>query len=387
MNVLFLTQQFPFPPSNGGMLRTHHLLKGITKEHHVELVCFAESLPKEMAYENIDTYAALPRSFNKLDRASALFRKMPVYALSNNSQSMGELIRKICAKTHPDLCHIDTLGMASYIPNVPVPSVVDLMDCISLNYKRLASIQSNVVRRVLYLLESVKVERFEREVAGAAAALIACTEIDAGNLTKITGKNVLTIRNGVCVPTVLERKAPLRPVIVFVGFLDYGPNRDAVDFFGNQILPLVRKAFPDVLFEIVGKGQPIALNDMTNVVHLGYVADLDCVYDRATLVVAPLRSGSGVKNKVIEAMARAVPVVGTTLAAEGIDGINGRHYLLADTRDALAATILRVLSSPDLAKRVGAEGQAHVLEHFNWHHAINELLNLYENIAAHGKKM
>jgi glycosyltransferase involved in cell wall biosynthesis len=256
------------------------------------------------------------------------------------------------------------------------------MDCISLNYQRLAGVQSNSFRRGLYSFEALKVAQFERSVAAAAAAVITCTDSDAIRLKEITGRTILTIPNGVSIPTQRHPVASEAPVILFVGFLDYSANRDAIIFFGNQVLPQIRKKLPNVVFEIVGKGQPVEFADPTNVVYRGYVPDLDSVYECATLVVAPLRSGSGVKNKVLEAMAHGLPLVGTTVATEGINGTAGLHYLVAQTAEEFAADTVKILSQRDLAHRIGVAAQAHVREHFSWPHAINELLNLYDDVSG-----
>jgi glycosyltransferase involved in cell wall biosynthesis len=382
MKILFLSQQFPYPPSNGGMLRTHHFLSGITQKHAVELVCFAQSSPDEIPYPNLQIHTIPPRSFNTWDRGLSLFRKTPNYPLANESQSMARLLQQVCDASHPDICHVDTLGMASYIRQLSIPAIVDVMDCISLNYQRLAAVQSSSFRRGLYSFEALKVEQFERSVATEAAAVITCTEADAARLKEITGKTILTISNGVCVPAQRQRRPSAPPIIVFVGFLDYSANRDAITFFGNQVLPQIRRTVPDVVFEIIGKGQPVEFADMSNVVYRGYVPDLDSVYERATIVVAPLRSGSGVKNKVLEAMAHAVPLVGTAVATEGINGIPGRHYMVAQTAEEFAAGTVKLLSQPDLAQQIGAEAQIYVREQFSWPHAINKLLNLYDDVSG-----
>src|SRR5437870_671519 len=88
MKILFLTQRFPYPPVNGGMLRTHQLLSGITEKHQVELACFAETPPNQVPYANTTVHSVAPRSFNKISRAAALVRTTPVYPLANYTRSM-----------------------------------------------------------------------------------------------------------------------------------------------------------------------------------------------------------------------------------------------------------------------------------------------------------
>lgn len=359
------------------MLRTHHLLKGITEEHQVELLCFSDAPPGNLPYRNTKVHYVSAPSFTKVHRAAALVQIMPIYPLANHSPSMSKLAQQICRSERPEVCHIDTLGMSSYVGQMRMPVVVDVMDCISLNFERLASIQTNPLRRILYRFEGAKIKRFERSVAEKAAALICCTQGDADCLKEVTGRNVLTIPNGVAAPESIEREIPRNPLILFVGLLDYSANRDALNFFGNHIWPLVLRSSPHAVFEIVGKGKHITFRDMTNVHYRGYVEDLGSAYKRASLVVAPLRSGTGVKNKVIEAMAHGVPVVATSLAAEGIGGDDGTHYLVAETAEEFAAGTLKLLSDPDLSRDVGLAARSHVCKNFDWNSSVAQLLDVY----------
>jgi glycosyltransferase involved in cell wall biosynthesis len=383
MKILLLTQNFPYPPSNGGMLRTHHIVAGISEEHHVDLLCFSAGPPKEVPYRNVRVHTATPRLFSSGHRAVALLRPMPVYPLMNHSASMSELIEQICRTEAPDVAHIDTLGMASYITKLNIPAVVDVMDCISLHFQRLTAIQTNPLRRLLYSFETSKIKRFERRVAAGAAAVVCCTRQDAGCLESVTQKKVLTIPNGVQLPAVAgtppARNAG-KPVLVFVGILDYSANRDAIRFFGDQILPLIQRSFPDAIFEVVGKGKPVELVNMANVRYRGYVEDLDSVYAGASLVIAPVRLGSGIKNKVLEGMAYSLPVVATSIGVEGIGGIDGRHYFVADTPGIFAAHVVKLLSDARLASNIGTAARAYVQEQFMWSKTVNQFLNVYENV-------
>src|SRR5262249_55613610 len=259
----------------------------------------------------------------------------------------------VCRVKQPDLCHVDTLGMAAYVGALNIPTLVDLMDCVSLHYKRLARIQKNPLRRALYTMEQRKIVYFERKIANQAAAVVCCTKEDADCVRAITGKDVVVIRNGVEAPKVLPPKSVPHPVIVFLGFLEYPPNRDAVEFFGDRIWPAVLNTFPRARFDVIGKGRPVVLKNMDHVDFRGYVDDLASVYKGAAVFVAPIRAGSGIKNKILEAMAHGVPVVATSLAVEGIGAHGSQHYLIADTPEAFAAQLQKVLSSPELAQCIG----------------------------------
>jgi glycosyltransferase involved in cell wall biosynthesis len=379
MRVLVLTERFPYPPSNGGMLRTHHLIRGVAERHDVEIACFAHTDPK-VTYPNTTVYRVPPPSFTSTDRAFALLQPMPVYPLANRTAEMSALIRRVCESRRPDICHIDTLGMCAYGRELKIPFVVDLMDCVSLHYERLVRIQTNPLRRALYAFEGRKITRFERQVAQTAGALVCCTTHDAGAMKAITGKNVLTIRNGVETPARLNKTFPTDPVIVFLGFLEYAPNRDAIEFFGDHIWPHILEGFPRARFEIIGKGPAVTFRNMTNVHFRGYVDDLALAYNDASVMVAPIRAGSGVKNKVLEAMAYGVPVVATSLAVEGIDGVAGQHYLVADEPGTFAGSVQRLLCSPELSRTMGLAGREFVRVQFDWTRATQEFVATYEGL-------
>src|SRR6185369_10614240 len=308
-------------------------------------------------YANTTVHRVAHPSFTKMDRAIALLKPTPVYPLGNRSTAMSQLIRDICRSKHPDVCHIDTLGMADYARELDIPVVIDLMDCVSLHYERLARIQTSPLRRALYTFEKAKITRFEREVGGIAAALICCVKQDADAMKAITGKDVLIIGNGVDAPAALHATPPKHPVIVFLGFLEYPPNRDAIQFFGDEVWPHILKRFPSARFEIFGKGPTVALQSAKNVEFKGYVDDLALAYNTASVFVAPIRAGGGIKNKVLEAMAYGVPVVATSLAVDGIGGMDGEHYLIANDAQTFLKQTEMLLTSPGLSERVGGAGR------------------------------
>jgi glycosyltransferase involved in cell wall biosynthesis len=379
MRILVLTELFPYPPTNGGMLRTHHLLRGVAEHHHLDIACFAGDQPK-VPYANATVHRVPHPSFTKSARAIALLNPTPVYPLGKMSKAMSQLIREICKTRHPDVCHIDTMGMAGYARELDIPVVIDLMDCVSLHYERLAKIQTSPLRRALYTFERSKITRFERKISRIASAMICCVQQDADAMKAITGTDVRVIGNGVDAPSVLHATPSTHPVIVFLGFLEYPPNRDAIQFFGDEAWPQILERFPHARFEIFGKGPPVALRKMKNVEFKGYVADLSSAYNTASIFVAPIRAGGGIKNKVLEAMAYGVPVIATSLAVDGIGGTDGEHYVIANDAQSFFKQTEKLLTTPGLSQQVGMTGRRFVQEHFDWGRASSELAALYENV-------
>lgn len=168
----------------------------------------------------------------------------------------------------------------------------------------------------------------------------------------------------IIVEPVSSPRAPHPGEVVFVGGLWHPPNWDGVFWFCSDVWPKIRATVPDARFRLIGSnawGLPIDTPTLTatpGVVVEGFVADLTAVYATAAAVVAPVRFGAGMKGKVCEAMAAGVPVVTTTIGAEGIHAEAGRDLLVADDPDTLAAAVISLLGDETLAASVGAAGAA-----------------------------
>ena len=154
---------------------------------------------------------------------------------------------------------------------------------------------------------------------------------------------------------------PRQPCVVFVGSFWHAPNPDGVRWFAERVWPAVRAARPDAVFAIAGSriGPEIQrLAEVEGIEVLGFVEDLEALYDRACVAVAPLRFGAGVKGKVAEALAACLPMVATSVATEGLGLVDGVDLLVADDAELFAAKLIRLLDDPEAAALLGANGQA-----------------------------
>ena len=166
----------------------------------------------------------------------------------------------------------------------------------------------------------------------------------------------------------LEPKLRGTPVIVFTGQMDYRPNVDAVVWFSDTVLPKLRDRFPNTTFVIVGARPSAAvraLGHRPGIVVTGTVPDVRPYVGYADVVVAPLRIGRGIQNKVLEGMAMARPVIVTPQALEGIDAVPDTHLLLARDSDGFVRNVEKIMD-PAFANAVGAAARQRVLELYNW---------------------
>jgi GT2 family glycosyltransferase len=158
-----------------------------------------------------------------------------------------------------------------------------------------------------------------------------------------------------------------RKHLLFVGNFSHRPNEDGVRFFVREVLPVVREELPGVEMLLVGDGAPQEFSQLSEkgVRLLGYVPDVDPLFARARVFVAPIRFGAGVKGKIGEALAYAIPLVTTTVGAEGMSLRDGEEALIADTAPAFAAAVVRLYRDEELWRRLASNAHAHVERHFS----------------------
>jgi polysaccharide biosynthesis protein PslH len=173
--------------------------------------------------------------------------------------------------------------------------------------------------------------------------------------------------------------------LVFTGTMDFRPNADAVEWFARDVLPRIRSVRPDAELVAVGQRPGPRLwrrHGRDGITITGAVDDVRPFLARASVVVAPLRFGSGTRVKLLEAMACARPIVATTLAAEGLAVRDGRELLLADGPEPFARAVLALLADPARARRLGRAGHALVRARHDWTAIAPRLLAVYEGVTA-----
>jgi glycosyltransferase involved in cell wall biosynthesis len=210
-------------------------------------------------------------------------------------------------------------------------------------------------------------KRFTREAAQNAARIVVCSPDDA---RRVSARNVVVIPNGTNRPTRLVRQ-PSRsqpPTLLFQGQMTYPPNADGAVYFVDRVLPHIVAAKPLVQFRIVGRcDETVArLRSHPNVSVTDHVADIEPELARADVVVVPLRFGSGTRLKIIEAFAHRIPVVSTTVGAEGLGVTAGEELLIADDDVGLAAACLRVLGDEPLRRALADRAEALYERQFQW---------------------
>lgn len=351
--ILFVSAGPPLPLDNGGRLRTFHLLDELTQRADVALVTLdAEpgSGMKACPSEAIELALPALRAVHVLTAPPAHKRLRQLASLASHasytegmfrSPALVAAVRTAMSRFQPDLVHCESLFCAHVHPSESVTDatwVVSLHNDEALLKERLAATADEWLRRTLYRREARALEALQRRYLRTFDHALAVSDTERARFEALGAASVITVPNGVApLPPPDDRPrgpAPDEPLrLLFVGSLNYEPNAQGLEWFVREVAPRVRERV-DIDIEVVGPGRRGP--ELPGVRYLGRVDDLDLVYAGAHAAVVPLRAGAGSRLKVVEALARGVPLVSTSLGVEGHDLRDGEHALIADDAAGLA---------------------------------------------------
>lgn len=228
---------------------------------------------------------------------------------------------------------------------------------------------------------------YERRMFNGYGRVVVLAEPDAAALRALNRTlPLMVIPNGVDLSLFRPGLGTTEPAVLFIGNYEYGPNVEAAVWLGREIFPRVQAAFPDAKLWLVGNGPPPEVQALAgpDVLITGRVPDVRPYYEQAAVFVAPLQTGAGIKNKVLEAAAMAKPLVVTPIAADGIGLVAGEHALYGQTAEELAAATLSLLRNPDQARRMGITARALIESRFTWETVADQYADVYRALIRQG---
>jgi glycosyltransferase involved in cell wall biosynthesis len=394
MRVLFLAHLLPFPADSGGKIRTSGNLEALVRRHDVRLVGFLRTSDEERELPRlrgmcvgVDVVPLRRTPFTQVrDLASSLILGRSFVVSRDFRREMLELVRAVVDEFRPDVVHIDHLQMAQFVDfDAPYRTVLDHHNVESMIVKRLRETSGSIGIRLYASLEWPRLKQYELSVCRKCDAVITVSEEDKTTLQAMdpTLGNVHSVPIGVDVDStpIIERKIGSRNIL-FLGTMHWPPNIDCVHYFYRDIFPLVKAELPDCTLTVAGQRPPRSIEALARdpaVRVTGYVSDAAVCAKDCGVFIVPLRSGSGVRVKILNALAMGLPVVSTSVGAEGIEAEHGAHLLIADTPKDFAHAVVSVLRDPDLADQIGRNGRALVSAKYSWKATGDELLSVYED--------
>ncbi len=392
MHILWLKSDLLLPLDKGGRLRTWHLLRRLAEHHDITYLSFADpgqerdaAGMREVARRVVTVARADPAKGSLrfyMDAARYLADPLPYAVAKYRSAAYTDRLQALLRGHAFDLVVCDFLVPAVNLPGaLPCPAVVFTHNVEAEIWRRHAETKTRAAARWLYRMQHERMLRFEGDVLARFDGILTVSDADRDTFARLypraAAKPTWVVRTGV--DTTYFAPARVRPAdppqLVFTGSMDWLPNEDAMTYFCRDILPLVREHEPRVRLSIVGRAPTPAVCALAGdaVEVTGRVDDVRPYLERAAVCVVPLRIGGGTRLKIFEAMAMAKAVVSTTVGAEGLPVVDGRHALIADAPGAFADAILSLLRDASRRAAIERAARALVVGHYDWSAVAGEL--------------
>lgn len=379
MRLFVLTPRFPHPLDKGDKLRAFHQIVELSKRHEVVLCALSD---RPVAPSSQRELARVCRRVEVLEfsrwrgwlrAAVEVAGRRPLQVAYFHDRRLARRVRALIAEEAPDHVYCLLVRTAEYVDGIAVPRTLDLMDAFSWGMAQrhdqrpgwfgpLLELESRRLRSY----EAAVVDRFER-----------CTVITAADRDQIAHPHrarIAVVPNGVDLETFRPRSTPTDIDLLFVGNMGYPPNADAAEVLVREVLPLVRERYPQARVLIAGATPTARVRRLAGIgiEVTGWVDDIAACYARTRVFVNPMRFGTGLQNKLLQAMAMGVPCVSTPMGDRALRAAPDGLRIAAD-RETLAAACVELLADPVAALELGLAGQRFVASNYGWSNAVEQL--------------
>ena len=395
MKIFFLSYWFPYPPDNGSKIRVLNFIKALGERNEVHLLSLVTGEPDPRHVNVLRNYCRtvsthpMPCDQSGLRAYAGLFSRRPRSVVSRFDPALYQSVQESIKHIKPDVIVVSMVDVAEYVllEGRTIPSVLIDHNCEFFVIQRRGALAISPFTRLRYALTWRKYAAWEAKVCRQFDRVIMATEVDRRRMQEFCGlvDNIDVIPNAADTEHYDDsRWLPEAELLVYTGSLGYSANLDAVMYYKEEIMPLVRESYPNVQLLVTGRygsAEVDGIGKCAGIRLTGYVDDIRDVLCRASACIVPLRQGGGMRLKIPEAMAAGVPVVATSVGVEGLSCTHGEHLLIGDTPEEFAAGIVRVLGDRTLAERLRENARRLVEERYSWRSSAGRFARLVESMV------
>jgi polysaccharide biosynthesis protein PslH len=396
MRILVLTQVLVYPPDAGPKIKTLQVLRHLAAHHEVVYCTFVRSTKEVQDSKKLSGICrrviTVPLNRSRVGDVRFLIESLVIgdsFLLRRDYRvAMQETVRQLLQVEHIDVLHVDQLNMMRFVPPEWQGTVIlDEHNAVWQVFERLRRGEPNPLKRWFLGRETRIIGKLEGRACSRAQVVLAVSEQDKQALKMVADESTpievvpITV-DAEHFTSILNARNPQPDRLLTIGTMFWMPNSQGVSWWLHGGYELLRTICPDLTYDIVGARPPRALQLLAvryeGVTLHGYVADTLSFWTRASALAVPILSGGGVRVKILEAMAMGVPVVSTTIGCEGLNVRTGEHLLVADTPEAFAHAIAKILRDKALAVRLAQNARQLILEQYDAKAALQTLDAVYQ---------
>ncbi len=395
MKILWLKTELLHPIDKGGKIRTYQMLKELKKNHHITYLTLDDGTAEAEALAKSDEYAdetiVIPhRTAEKfsakfyLELGNNLVSKLPYFMQKYVSKAMLEETAKQINQNDFDVVVCDFLMPAVNMPEkIEIPTILFQHNVEAMIWRRHFEVQKNPAKKAYLKNQWKKSFVYERDTCRKFDFVVAVSREDAETMKREYGvENISDVATGVDTEFFAPDETVVKDEfnIVFTGSMDWLPNEDGIRWFTEEIYPIIKRKIPQISLTVVGRNPFPSLIELSekdsSITITGRVPDVRPFMNKAAVYVVPLRIGGGTRLKVYEAMAMELPMVSTTIGAEGLPVCDGKEIVLRDTAAKFAEAVVHLLTDKEAAKKIGLEAAKTVREKFGWKQVADDFAEI-----------
>jgi len=387
-----LLSRFPYPLEKGDKLRAFHQLRILSQKHEIFLCALHENNLEKSWVKEVSQYCTrvetlrLSKINQLINLVFSIFGNEPFQVAFFYQKNARKNIENWVSEWKPDVIYCQLLRTAKYVENIRgIPKVMDFQDVFSKGVERRLNTDSWYLKPLL-ISEAKRLSKYEEKVFSLFNYCTIISEQDREQLPFNKKNEVTIVRNGVQLDVFKPMQKRKTVDVLFAGNMGYPPNIEGAVFLEKEIIPLVRKVRPSTTLMLAGTTPTTQVQQLKGKLTevTGWVNDMRDCYAKATIFVAPMNIGTGLQNKLLEAMAMRIPCISSSLANNALRAKPGKEILIAQSAQEYAEHILMLLADREKAEAIAKAGHEMVSENFGWQGMTQPLLDIF-NLAENQK--
>jgi len=383
MRIFVLLPRVPYPIEKGDKLRAFHQLRHLSENHELILCALSEKKVHPDAYPELIKFVdnihfiPIPKAASAVNIVRAFFSGKPLQVGYYYSEKARRRIDELIDFYQPDHIYAQLIRVAEYVKDKKIPKTLDYQDVFSSNMQRRAQAEFFLLKP-LFRFEASRLRRYERNIFASFDNKTIISAPDRDLIDHPDKESIEIIPNGVDTVFFTPKETEKKYDLVFVGNMNYPPNIDGAEYLVRKILPIVEKKHGKIKVLLSGANphQRVLRLAGENVEVSGWVDDIRNSYRQARVFIAPMRIGTGLQNKLLEAMAMKIPCITSTLANDALEAVDGEEILIGESDEGYADNIISLLSDDLLYGSISENGYRFVNENFDWYQATTKLEKL-----------
>lgn len=389
MKILVVSSYLPYPLHSGGNIRLFNLIKNLQEEHDITLICEKRNFQTQKDIDEVSKICKKvivfdrPRAWSLGNILKSVFSLNSILLTSHTNKKFEEIITNELKTGHFDLIHVETFYVIQNLPKTNIPIVLAEHNVEYIVYERYAKNSPLYLRPAIYF-DMLKLRRSEKKSWKRAKKVIAVSKEEVG----IIGGNTNLVPNGVNIEKFQMKKPSIKSekTVLFIGNFKWIQNRDSSVYIIKNIWPNIvskTKNFKIKLW-IVGKNIPESIKRLQTesiIFDEDATDETELIFQKADVLLAPIRVGGGTSFKILESMATGTPVITSSLGNEGINAADGSQIIIAKKPDDFARKTVALLEDNYLYEKIARNGRKFIEENYDWKKITKKLDKIYREVA------